>query len=155
MYYVLTFPVRPDCDQHHVPRWLWLLPIDRTTVTTSEVPVKMQAHCNQLHTSNIANSMNAYRKTKTQVWKQKLSLFDPKPLCSLSQQEEEANILITMEEKWDILLATHKKVIPQTYKWNMASKSSTSVLCLTTVRWRVKAIVVVHRKDATQKKWVL
>jgi len=42
--------------------------------------------------------------------------------------------------------------IPQTYKWKIDPNSSTSVLCLTTVRCRVNAIVVVHRKEATQKK---
>ena len=33
-----TFPVRLDCAQHQVPKCPWLLPIERITVNTSDVP---------------------------------------------------------------------------------------------------------------------
>ena len=43
---------------------------------------------------------------------------------------------------------------PHTYAWKVGPSPSTSALCLTTVRCSVKAIVVVHRKEATQKNCV-
>lgn len=33
-----TFPVRLDCAQHQVPKCPWLLPIERITVNTNDVP---------------------------------------------------------------------------------------------------------------------
>lgn len=75
----------------------------------------------------------------------------------IQQIHSEASKKINCKEsnRWIEQANKINECVPQTYKWNIGSKSSTSVLCLTTVRWRVKAIVVVHKKDATQKKCVL
>lgn len=68
---------------------------------------------------------------------------------------ESYNWLNLMKNQEETIWNKITQCLPQTYKWKIDPKSSTSVLCLTTVRWRVNAIVVVHRKDATQKKCAL